>query len=52
MGKDNPADMFTKPLSFVPFYKHCEEIGMRALPKTIEGYEKLRNKKMNYCHCS
>jgi hypothetical protein len=52
-GKDNPADMFTKPLSFVPFYKHCEGIGMRAIiiegnchkvVKLSEVHEKLRNK--------
>jgi hypothetical protein len=30
-GASNPADMFTKPLTRIPFDKHCAAIGMKAL---------------------
>ena len=30
-GKENPADLFTKPLSRDLFHKHCESIGIRCI---------------------
>jgi hypothetical protein len=39
-GASNPADMFTKPLTRIPFDKHCAAIGMKALVSE-EGELKL-----------